>query len=77
MTMATQAFADIAECAVRQAVYSNPAEVISDPEITAHFTSSYKYKDQDEKIEAEVAQYTTLKQLREHSPGLYRSLLRH
>ena len=32
MTMATQAFADIAECAVRQAVYSNPAEVISDPE---------------------------------------------
>ena len=32
ITLSTQAFADIAECTVRQAVYINPGQVISDPE---------------------------------------------
>ena len=49
----------------------------NDPEITDHFTSSYKYKDQDEKIEAEVAKYDTYKEFREGSNSLYRSLIKY
>lgn len=49
----------------------------NDPEITAHFSSSYKYKDQDEKIKAEVAQYDTYKEFREGSNSLYRSLIKY
>ena len=49
----------------------------NDAEITAHFSSSYKYKDQDEKIKAEVAQYDTYKEFREGSNSLYRSLIKY
>lgn len=45
-----------------------------DPELVSHFESSFKYKGQDNKIRAEIANYSTLKEFREGSPSLYSTL---